>query len=221
MAGRGCLFPLDGDKRLPVPSGSPRGHPAPPKAPPWVQLSGTFCPASFVAPRRSRDAFDTRRQRVSSSQVQSEDEKFYLWLVEASAAKNLSEISSKHPVGAQRRGKQARKAIKCVPKFPSPSQTSPVMWSEQWPMGVWHGKGDSKKETTKKANLLIPGLGAAQNLLNSPMSHWQILFPCWCPPYPIMLLLCQQVPQLMDGNPAGPGTQGLSCLFPTAQLPRP
>lgn len=148
MVTKGCLSRVGarGDTRLP------------PKAPPWVQLSGTSCPATFVAPRRSRDAFDTRRQRVSSSQVQSEDEKFYLWLVEASAAKNLSEISSKHPVGAQRRGKQARKAIKCVPKLPSPSLTSPVMWSEQWPMGVWHGKGDSKKETTKKANLLIPGL---------------------------------------------------------------
>lgn len=44
VAGRGCVFPLDGDKRLPVPGGSPRGPPALPKAPPWVQRSGTSCP---------------------------------------------------------------------------------------------------------------------------------------------------------------------------------
>lgn len=101
--------------------------------------------------------------------MQSGEEKFYLWLVQA--AKNLSGISSKHSVGAHRRGKRARKAIKRVSECPS--LTSPAMWSEQRPdvYGMAKVTAKNTKKTTIKANLPIPGLGTAQDLLNNPMSH--------------------------------------------------
>lgn len=106
---------------------------------------------------------------MGSGQVQSGEEKFYLWLVQA--AKNLSRISSKHSVGAHGRGKGAGKAIKYVPECLC--LTSPAMWSEQWPDVYGMAKVTAKNtpKTTIKANLPIPGLGAAQDLLNNLMSH--------------------------------------------------
>lgn len=47
------------------------------------------------------------------------------------------------------------------------------MWSEQRPdvYGMAKVTAKNTKKTTIKANLPIPGLGAAQDLLNNLMSH--------------------------------------------------
>lgn len=99
VAGRGCVFPLDGDKRLRVPS-EPPGTPGSPSASLGAAERDTP-PASSVAPGTSRGAFG-----MSSSQVQAGGEKFHVWLVQASAAKNCLQQT---PGGAQRRGNQLEK----------------------------------------------------------------------------------------------------------------
>lgn len=68
--------------------------------------------------------FDTHQIKEAAAKRSQERKSFACGLCRHLLPENHQGPQTKHPTGAQRGGKRARKACKCGPEFPSPSLAS-------------------------------------------------------------------------------------------------
>ena len=143
---------------MPVPSGSPRGYPGSPKhasvaaaeqdiPPCLLHLSQEI--SGHGGGSETSPAFGTHQ--IQAAAKRSQERKFYLSLVQASAARKPSGTSNQTPHGCSERwGNELEKPSNVALSSPAPAllpwhHGSPATWSEQW-----HRRGHGMAKVTVK-----------------------------------------------------------------------